>query len=73
MVPVRAEVASLDDLSAHADYAEILDWLGHMRNPPIATFVTHGGGAGAADPRTPGLALPGSRIGNRYRSEDRPP
>ena len=42
MVPIRAEVASLDALSAHADYEEILGWLGHMRKPPIATFATHG-------------------------------
>jgi len=42
MVPIRAEVASLDSLSAHADYEEILDWLGHLGKPPIATFVTHG-------------------------------
>lgn len=42
MVPVRAEVASLDSLSAHADYEELLDWLGHLREAPIDTFVTHG-------------------------------
>jgi metallo-beta-lactamase family protein len=41
-VPVRAEVALLDNMSAHADYAETLDWLAHFRAPPRATFVTHG-------------------------------
>ncbi len=48
MVPIRAEVAALDNLSAHADYEEILDWLGHLRKPPIATYVTHGEAAAAA-------------------------
>ncbi|OGI51466.1 MAG: mRNA 3'-end processing factor [Candidatus Muproteobacteria bacterium RIFCSPHIGHO2_12_FULL_60_33] len=41
-VPVRAEVASIDNLSAHADYAEILAWLEHFESPPRQTFVTHG-------------------------------
>ncbi len=41
-VPVRAEVALLDNMSAHADYAETLDWLAHFRAPPRMTFITHG-------------------------------
>lgn len=41
-VPVRAEVAALSSLSAHADSAEILAWLGGFRAPPRTTFVTHG-------------------------------
>jgi len=41
-VPVRAEVARIDNLSAHADYAEILAWLEHFESPPHRTFVTHG-------------------------------
>ena len=41
-VPVRAEVVSIDNLSAHADYAEILDWLKHFEAPPRKTFITHG-------------------------------
>ncbi len=41
-VPVRAEVASIDNFSAHADYAEILGWLKHFESPPRQTFVTHG-------------------------------
>ena len=40
-VPVRAEVARIDNFSAHADYAEILAWLGHFE-PPRQIFVTHG-------------------------------
>jgi metallo-beta-lactamase family protein len=41
-IPVRAEVAMLSNLSAHADYVETLDWLGHFSRPPRRTFVTHG-------------------------------
>jgi metallo-beta-lactamase family protein len=46
-VPVNAEVASLDDLSAHADAGEILDWLRQFSAPPIRTFITHGEPAAA--------------------------
>jgi metallo-beta-lactamase family protein len=41
-VPVRAEIAAISNLSAHADYAEILDWLAHFDQPPRRTFITHG-------------------------------
>lgn len=40
--PVRAEVEILSNLSAHADYAEILGWLEHFKAAPRQTFVTHG-------------------------------
>lgn len=46
-VPVRAEVAYIANLSAHADSAEILDWLGGFAAPPRQTFVTHGEPAAA--------------------------
>ena len=46
-VPVRAEAAILENLSAHADYSETLDWLAHFRAPPRTTFVTHGEPAAA--------------------------
>jgi len=42
MIPVRAEVLRLDGLSAHADYNEILTWLGHFRTRPRRTFIVHG-------------------------------
>lgn len=42
MVPVRAEVVSLDMLSAHADCDELLRWLGGFEAPPKTTFVVHG-------------------------------
>jgi metallo-beta-lactamase family protein len=41
-VPIRAEVAVINNLSAHADYAEILDWLRSFGRPPRETFITHG-------------------------------
>jgi metallo-beta-lactamase family protein len=41
-VPVRAEVASLDNYSAHADAAELVDWMRGFPKPPRQTFVTHG-------------------------------
>jgi metallo-beta-lactamase family protein len=46
-VPVRAEVANLDMLSAHADASEILSWLRNFDQPPKRTFVTHGEPAAA--------------------------
>ena len=41
-VPIHAEIALLDNLSAHADANEILAWLGHFNRPPRKTFITHG-------------------------------
>lgn len=41
-VAVRAEVATISNLSAHADYSETLDWLAQMQRPPRQIFVTHG-------------------------------
>jgi len=46
-VPVRAEVAQLDVLSAHADYTELIDWLRATPTPPHRVFVTHGEPAAA--------------------------
>lgn len=40
--PVKAEVSSLDMLSAHADADEIIDWLKHFKRPPEATYIVHG-------------------------------
>lgn len=41
-VPVRAEIVTLDSLSAHADYTQILEWLAKMKHAPRQVFVTHG-------------------------------
>lgn len=50
-VPVRAEVVRMDSMSAHADYNEILQWLGGFRQAPRHTFVTHGEPAAADEMR----------------------
>ena len=41
-VGIRAEVVSIDGMSAHADANELLSWLQQMPAPPKQTFVTHG-------------------------------
>jgi metallo-beta-lactamase family protein len=41
-IPVRASVELISNLSAHADYSEILDWLGGFETPPKKTFIVHG-------------------------------
>jgi metallo-beta-lactamase family protein len=41
-IDVHAEIATLDGLSAHADYGEILDWLDGFESPPRRTFIVHG-------------------------------
>lgn len=46
-VPVRARVTEIPALSAHADYAELLDWLRMSNIAPRRTFVTHGEAAAA--------------------------
>lgn len=42
MWPVRAQIANLDNLSAHADYAEMLHWMENFRKGPRKVFITHG-------------------------------
>jgi metallo-beta-lactamase family protein len=46
-VRVRARVSQLEGLSAHADYAELLEWLQSSRISPSRVFVTHGEPAAA--------------------------
>lgn len=46
-VPVRAEIAMLSNLSGHADYEEILNWLRRVGKAPRRLFVTHGEPAAA--------------------------
>ena len=41
-IPIRAEIANLPMLSAHADVDEIMRWLGGFRSPPKRTFIVHG-------------------------------
>lgn len=42
MIPVRAEVVQLENISAHADYEEICTWLNGLHHPPRKVFITHG-------------------------------
>lgn len=46
-VPVRARIAHLDGLSAHADAGELLAWLRSGKLHPRQVFVTHGEPAAA--------------------------
>jgi metallo-beta-lactamase family protein len=41
-VHVRAHIESIENLSAHADYGEILAWLRRFAKAPGKTFLTHG-------------------------------
>ncbi|THF64383.1 MBL fold metallo-hydrolase RNA specificity domain-containing protein [Pseudothauera rhizosphaerae] len=41
-VPVRADIYTIGGLSAHADQAALLAWLGHFTRPPRRTFIVHG-------------------------------
>ena len=39
---VRAQVSTLENISAHADYSEIINWLEQCNIGPRRVFVTHG-------------------------------
>ncbi|HKO51422.1 MAG TPA: MBL fold metallo-hydrolase [Polyangiaceae bacterium] len=41
-VTVRARIAQVQGLSAHADYAELCDWLKSSKLSPRRVFITHG-------------------------------
>ena len=41
-IPIRAQVASFDSMSAHADANEIMRWLSHFTKPPQLTCLVHG-------------------------------
>lgn len=42
MVPVNAHIERIDNLSAHADYREILRWLSGFKRAPERVFLVHG-------------------------------
>lgn len=42
VVPVRAEILELENISAHADCQEILTWLSGCVHAPKKTFLVHG-------------------------------
>ena len=39
---VRAKVFTIGGLSAHADQAALLNWLGHFKRAPRQTWIVHG-------------------------------
>ncbi|MEZ5337160.1 MAG: MBL fold metallo-hydrolase [bacterium] len=41
-VPINCEIDQLSNMSAHADYREIMTWLGSIEKRPKNTFITHG-------------------------------
>lgn len=40
--PVKATVAMVEGLSAHADQSELISWLSKIKNEPSRIFITHG-------------------------------
>jgi metallo-beta-lactamase family protein len=42
IIPVRAQIRTIDAFSGHADSTEILQWLRKFKKPPKMTFVVHG-------------------------------
>jgi metallo-beta-lactamase family protein len=42
LIPVKARIQQIDSMSAHADSAEIMRWLGAFSRPPQMTFIVHG-------------------------------
>ncbi len=41
-VPIRAQVAALEQFSDHADTPELLDWLATFKSKPQETYLVHG-------------------------------
>ncbi len=41
-IDVKARIFNMDGFSAHADYEEILDWLGNFKKFPAQIIITHG-------------------------------
>jgi metallo-beta-lactamase family protein len=42
MIPIRAQVAALEQFSDHADPPELLEWLGTFKGRPGVTYLVHG-------------------------------
>jgi metallo-beta-lactamase family protein len=42
VVPIRAQVAALEQFSDHADTPELLEWLHTFSNQPATTYLVHG-------------------------------
>jgi metallo-beta-lactamase family protein len=43
-IPVKAQIAKLNAMSAHADASEIIRWLRTFPSPPQTTYLVHGEG-----------------------------
>ena len=41
-IAVKARLFTINGFSAHAGQSQILDWLGHFRNPQMRVFLIHG-------------------------------
>jgi metallo-beta-lactamase family protein len=41
-IPIRAQVAALEQFSDHADTVELLAWLKTFKKRPLTTFLVHG-------------------------------
>lgn len=41
-IPVEAEILTMEELSAHADADDTIEWLKHLRKPPECIFLNHG-------------------------------
>ena len=41
-IPIRAQIAALEQFSDHADTPELLEWLHTFHRPPKQTFLVHG-------------------------------
>lgn len=41
-VPIKAQIKVLENMSAHADYKEILQWFSDSKISPKKVFITHG-------------------------------
>lgn len=47
-VPIRAQIAALEQFSDHADPPEMLEWLRTFDKPPAVTYLVHGEPSAAA-------------------------
>jgi metallo-beta-lactamase family protein len=50
-VPIRAQIAAIEQFSDHADTPELLEWLRTFTNKPTATYLVHGEPAAASQLR----------------------
>lgn len=41
-IPVKAQVKTIQSLSAHADQSELIDWMSTIKNVPEQVFLVHG-------------------------------